>query len=97
MHVYPDAMLLNLAKTHGLIFSQRVLVELMKKGLARDSAYTLVQRAAMKTWAEGTHFRDNLNADKEVARHLSNTELDRIFDLDYYLRNVPGIFKRLKL
>jgi len=97
LQVYPDNMLANLARTHGLIFSQRVLLTLMDKGLARMKAYDLVQRCAMKTWRDGSDFKANLTQDKDVARYLSAKELDKIFDLDYYLRNVKKIFSRLSL
>jgi len=95
--VYPDNMLSNLVKTRGLIFSQRVLLELMDKGLSRTRAYDLVQRCAMKTWRTGSNFRDNLFQDKEVMRYLKNQELDKIFDLDYYLRHVNRIFRKVGL
>jgi adenylosuccinate lyase len=90
-------MLANLVRTHGLIFSQRVLLELMDKGLKRQKAYDLVQRCAMKSWKDGSDFKNNLLADAEVTRHLTKKELDKIFDLDYYLRNVNKIFKRVGL
>ena len=95
--VYPDNMLANLVKTRGLIFSQRVLLELMNKGLSRQKAYDLVQRLSMKSRKEGSDFRENLAKDKAVLRYLARKELDRIFDLDYYLRNVNKIFKRVGL
>lgn len=97
LKVYPDNMLANLARTHGLIFSQRVLLSLMDKGLRRPQAYDVVQRCAMKTWKDGTDFKDNLLADKEANRYFTKKELDSIFDLDYYLRNIGKIFKRLGL
>ncbi len=97
MVVYPDNMLSNLIKTNGLIFSQRALLELMDKGLARPKAYDLVQRSAMKSWKENLPFKDLLLADKEVSKYLNKAELDKIFDLDYYLRNVGKIFARLGL
>jgi len=97
LQVYPDNMLANLARTHGLIFSQRVLLTLMDKGLERMKAYDLVQRCAMKSWKDGSDFKANLADDKDVARYLSIRELDKIFDLDYYLRNVKKIFDRVGL
>ncbi|HTZ11207.1 MAG TPA: adenylosuccinate lyase [Candidatus Margulisiibacteriota bacterium] len=97
LNVYPENMLANLARTHGLIFSQRVLLALMEKGLARQKAYDLVQRCAMKSWKEKSDFKDNLLKDKEVPRYLNEKELTRIFDLDYYLRNVNKIFKKAGL
>jgi len=95
--VYPQNMLANLIKTKGLIFSQRVLLTLMNKGLSRPKAYDLVQRCAMKTWRENTDFKGNLLNDKEASKYLSQKELDGIFNLDYYLRNINNIFKRLSL
>ncbi len=97
LNVHPDNMLTNLVRTHGLIFSQRVLLELMDKGLTRTKAYDLVQRCAMKTARDGSDFKENLLRDREVLRYLKRRDLDRIFDLDYYLRNVNKIFKRVGL
>ncbi|MFC1804440.1 adenylosuccinate lyase [Candidatus Omnitrophota bacterium] len=95
--VYPDNMLSNLVRTHGLIFSQRVLVELMNKGLPRAKAYDLVQGCAMKSWREGSDYKNNLLKDKKVTRYLKPKEIEKIFDLDYYLRNTNRIFRRLGL
>ncbi|MFA6130195.1 MAG: adenylosuccinate lyase [Candidatus Omnitrophota bacterium] len=97
MKVYPDNMLSNLAKTRGLIFSQRVLIALMNKGLSRPRAYDLVQKAAMKTWSGTENFKDNLLSVPEAAKYLNAKELDKIFDLDFYLRNVNKIFKKVGL
>jgi len=96
MKVYPDNMLANLAKTRGLIFSQRVLIALMNKGLERNKAYDLVQKAAMQTWkGSDKDFKDNLLALPQAAKYLNSKELDKIFDLDFYLRNVNKIFSRV--
>ncbi len=95
LKVYPDNMLANLAKTRGLIFSQRVLIALMNKGLTRSQAYDLVQQAAMQTWEGSGNFKDNLLSIVEVAKYLSAKELDKLFDLDFYLRNVNKIFSRV--
>ncbi|MDO9572275.1 MAG: adenylosuccinate lyase [Candidatus Omnitrophota bacterium] len=95
LKVYPDNMLSNLAKTRGLIFSQRVLITLMNKGLARTKAYDLVQKAAMQTWQGTSNFKANLLSDKQAAKYLSAKELDKLFDLDFYLRNVNKIFSRV--
>ena len=97
LKVYPDNMLTNLAKTRGLIFSQRVLIALMNKGLARNKAYDMVQRAAMQTWKGSGNFKDNLLADIQAVKYLNAKELDRIFDLDFYLRNVNKIFEKVGL
>jgi adenylosuccinate lyase len=93
--VYPENMLVNLVKTKGLIFSQRVLLELMRKGLPRMKAYDLVQRAAMKSWKKNLQFKEALLEDKDVLHYLSQQELDNIFDLDYCLRNVNKILRRV--
>jgi len=95
--VYPDNMLLNLARTRGLIFSQRVLLALMDKGLRRNHAYDIVQRCAMKTWKQNLQFKEVLLEDPQASECLSRRELDKIFDLDYYLRNVNKIFKKVGL
>jgi adenylosuccinate lyase len=95
--VYPDNMLANLVRTHGLIFSQRVLLALMNKGLTRQKAYDLVQRSAMKSWKENSDFKDNLLKDAEVTKYLKAKDLDKIFDLDYYLRHVSKIFRKVGL
>lgn len=97
LQVYPDNMLANLAKTRGLIFSQRVLIFLMQKGLARNKAYDLVQKAAMQTWKGNTNFQDNLLALPEAKNYFNVRELEKIFDLNFYLRNVNKIFQKVGL
>ncbi len=97
MKVYPENMLANLAKTRGLIFSQRVLIALMNKGLERTKAYDLVQQAAMQTWKGTGNFKDDLLSLPQAAKYLSSKELDKLFDLDFYLRNVNKIFVRVGL
>ncbi len=97
MKVYPENMLANLAKTRGLIFSQRVLIALMNKGLERTKAYDLVQQAAMQTWKGTGNFKDDLLSSPQAAKYLSSKELDKLFDLDFYLRNVNKIFVRVGL
>lgn len=94
--VYPDKMLENLNKTGGLIFSQRILLELVNKGLSRDKAYRLVQRNAMKTLESKTgNFKENLLKDKEILSVLKANQIATCFDLKYYLRNIDKIFKRV--
>jgi adenylosuccinate lyase len=95
MSVYPENMAANLIRTKGLIFSQRVLLALMDKGMPRMQAYDIVQRCAMRSWKEGSEFRANLLLDAGFSRYLGEKELDRIFDLNYYLRNVNKIFSRV--
>ena len=91
-------MLANLVRTRGLIFSQRVLLELMHKGLRRQKAYDLVQRCAMQSWKENSDFKEELLKEGSgVSEYLTRKDLEGIFDLEYYLRNVNKIFKRLGL
>ncbi len=97
LRVYPQNMLGNLVKTKGLIFSQAVLLALMQKGLTRTKAYDLTQRCAMKAWEERLDFKVVLLADKETSMCLSEKDLEKIFNLDYYLRHIGKIFKRLGL
>lgn len=97
LNVYPDNMLENLIKTKGLIFSGRLLVELMNKGLSRNRAYNLVQRCAMRTWREGLYFRDSLLSDREILKYFTASKLDALFDLNFYLRHVDKIFKKVGL
>ncbi len=96
LQVYPDRMLENLHSTGGLVFSQKVLLALVDKGLSREDAYRLVQRNAMLTWEEKRPLRDNLIDDSEVLEHLSEAEIDACLDVVPYLGNVDKIFKRLE-
>ncbi len=95
--VYPENMLANLVKTKGLIFSQRLLLALMDKGLPRARAYDFVQGPAMKSWREAADFKALVSNDKNIAKYLNNKEIESCFNLDYYLRNIHKIFKRLGL
>jgi adenylosuccinate lyase len=93
--VYPERMLENLAATKGLIFSGQLLLALTQKAIAREAAYEMVQRNAMRVWDEDQDFQTLVKADPEIARHLSAADIDRIFLLDTYLRNVDAIFERV--
>ena len=95
--VYPDRMKQNIEKSQGLTFSQRLLLALTDKGLTREQAYQIVQADAMKARATGRHLKEMVLADKEARRHLSEAEINRAFDISYYLRNVEIIFRRLGL
>jgi adenylosuccinate lyase len=95
--VYPENMRKNLEMTGGLIFSQRVMIELIKKGLTREQAYRLVQKHAMNTWKEGKDFKEALLNDKEVRKALKPHDINRCFELDYYLRNIKTVLKRTGL
>jgi len=93
--VYPDNMRKNLELLGGLVHSQRVLIALTQKGVAREDAYRLVQRNAMRVWQGQGDFLTFLNADKDVRKHLSEAELTENFDLGYHLKHVDTIFKRV--
>ncbi|MFQ5826837.1 MAG: lyase family protein, partial [Dehalococcoidia bacterium] len=93
--VYPEQMRENLGLSHGLIFSQRVLLALIDKGMSRQGAYEVVQRNAMRSWKERADFLGFLGADSEVSSHLPRTELEGLFDYDYFLKHVDEIFERL--
>jgi adenylosuccinate lyase len=88
-------MLENLNATHGSIFSGQLLLALTKAGASREDAYELVQRNAMKAWDEGQDLKTLVSADKEITGLLSAAEIDRVFSLDTYLRNVDQIFARV--
>ncbi len=97
LNVYTEKMKENINVTHGLVYSQRVMLAIIDKGLSRQKAYELVQRNAMQTWAEGKDFFTLLRADNEVNAVLPGTELEKLFDYQYYLRYVDDIFNRLAL
>ena len=93
--VYPENMQANLDQLGGLVHSQQVLLALTQKGVSRENAYVYVQRNAMKIWAEGGSYLDNLKADTDVSAHLSDQELDSLFDLNQHFQHVDTIFKRV--
>ncbi len=95
--VYPRRMKRNMELTKGLIFSQRVMLAFIDKGLSRQKAYELVQRNAMKAWRGNRNFLSLLKADSEVTDHLTSEELEKLFDYEYYLRYVDEVFERLGL
>ena len=93
--VYPERMQENLDRTRGLVHSQRVLLALAQKGLAREDAYRLVQRHAMRAWNGEGALLDLLKADQEVLQALSAAELESLFDLAYHFKQVDTIFARV--
>ena len=97
LEVYPKNMRRNLELTKGLIFSQRVLLALIDKGVSREKAYKIVQGNAMKAWQEKRSFLSLLEADTEITAYLSKSELKSLFDYNYYLKYVDNIFERLGL
>ncbi|MBZ0157192.1 MAG: adenylosuccinate lyase [Alphaproteobacteria bacterium] len=95
LHVYPERMQANIEMSYGLYNSQRTLLALVARGMTREDAYTLVQRNAMESWGKGVAFMKLLQKDPDIARYLSPQEIEEIFDLKYYLRNVDFIFSRV--
>jgi adenylosuccinate lyase len=94
MTVYPANMMANIDRLHGLIFSQKVLLAIVEKGISREEAYELVQRNAMKVWEWDEDFKDFLLEDQVVMKLLTPKEVERCFDLKPYLKHVDFIFKR---
>ena len=95
--VYPEAMMANMNKTGGLIYSQRLLLAIVDKGVLREDAYQWVQRNAMKRWMAGEDFRTNVEKDPNITRYLTKEEIDACFDYKWFLRNVDMIFARFGL
>ncbi|QOX79650.1 adenylosuccinate lyase [Trichlorobacter lovleyi] len=93
--VYPENMLRNLNQMKGLVFSQKILLDLTQSGVSRENAYRLVQKNAMKVWEEGKDFQTELLADPEVVGALGETKIRESFDLSYHLKHVDTIFKRV--
>jgi adenylosuccinate lyase len=94
MVVHPERMLRNLEASHGLVFSGRALLALVDGGLERERAYEVVQRNALRAWEQELPFRDLLERDPEAAAVLDPPALDRVFDLQDYLRHVDQVFDR---
>ena len=93
--VYPENMLRNLNQMKGLVFSQKILLDLTQSGVSREDSYRLVQKNAMKVWEEGKDFLEELLADPEVVAALGEAKIRESFDLNYHLKHVDTIFKRV--
>jgi len=93
--VYPDRMLQNLNATRGLIFSGQLLLALTNKGISRETAYDWVQRNAMRVWDEDADFQTLVQQDSDIKSRLTEAEVDRVFSLKHYLRNVDKVFERV--
>ena len=85
----------NLDATRGLIFGGQLLLALTHKGVSREIAYEWVQRNAMRVWDEDKEFHALIKGDQDIQQHLSAEEIDRVFSLDHYLRNIDQIFQRV--
>ncbi|MBN1899970.1 adenylosuccinate lyase [Candidatus Sumerlaeota bacterium] len=93
MSVYPDAMIQNLDKTRGLIFSQKIMLELLEKDITREEAYAIIQRNAMKTWMDKIPLRDNLLSDSDFKKYMKPEELDMIMDYNSFLKYIDDIYE----
>ncbi len=96
LHVYPENMDRTLQTTRGLIFSQRLMLSLVEKGMQREEAYACVQDLCMKVWEDrGLYLHQEAKKDERIKKYFSDEELEEIFSMDYYLRNVDKIYERL--
>jgi len=95
LNVYPKRMLENLNITKGLIFSQRVMLELTKHGFSREKAYALVQKNAQNSWRKNISFYESLMKDSLINKKISNKDLIKMFDLNYHTKKIDLIFKRI--
>lgn len=95
--VHSNNMRKNLEKSIGLVFSQKVLLELIKKGMSREQAYSIVQRDAFNACSKGVSFKHIILKDKDALKYLTAREVENCFDLSYHLKNVNKIFKRIGL
>ena len=95
--VFEDNMKSNIDRTHGLVFSQRLLLMLIEKGLSREDSYDMVQPLAMQSWGEQRSFKDMVLADTTLADYLTHSEIESAFDLDHHTRQVDVIFNRVGL
>jgi adenylosuccinate lyase len=94
MVVHPDRMMQNLETTRGLVFSPRVMLLLVEKGVERTDAYDAVQRNSMRSWDEELDFRVLIKTDPVVSSRVSAQDLDDLFDYGFYLGHVDRIFER---
>jgi len=95
LNVYQSNMHRNLMKYGGIIFSQRVLLALIEKGMAREDAYAMVQKAALDAWENETSFKENILTSREITRYMDKRELEKLFDVNYHLRYIDKVLKRL--
>lgn len=93
--VFEDNMIKNINKTNGVIFSQRVMTKLIDKGLSREEAYDIIQPLSMSSWTSGRNFKDILFESEKVLKHLTKDEIEDSFSIEYHLRNVDTILKRV--
>lgn len=97
LEVHEDQMMTNVEKTLGLVFSQRLMLAIVGKGVARDTAYPWVQANALRAWDTKTSFKELVQQDENIMQYITETELDEIFDYSYHTKHVDYIFKRCGL
>ncbi len=97
LRVNPERMMSNLESTHGVVFSQRVLLALIEKGLAREDAYQIVHSRAIESWEQGSDFRDLIRSDTNVSSLLSAEELEELFQYDHFVRYVDETIDRVQI
>ena len=97
MDVHTGRMMRNVESTHGVVFSQRVLLALIEAGMAREEAYAIVHDRSMQSWQNGEDFRGLIRSEPEVAERLNGDELESLFDYGYYVRHVDETFERAGL
>ena len=95
--VFPENMIRNMGSTFGLIFSQRVMLKLIEKGMTREEAYDLVQPKTAHSWDNQVDFKPLLEADEAVTSRLTQDEIDELFNPIYYTKRVDDIFDRIGL
>ncbi len=95
LNVISSNMARNLMKYGGIIFSQRVMLELIDRGMLRDDAYRIIQALALKAWEEEGNFKENILRDKKIAEYLTADELESLFDVKYHLKHIDAIIDRL--
>ena len=93
--VYPENMQVNIEKSKEVFFSQVLMLQLIKKGLTRDSAYRAVQKITQSVLAENKSFKELVMSDEFIRKYLSEEEIEECFDIKYFVRNIPKIYKRV--
>lgn len=93
--VFPETMKKNMGRTYGLIYSQRLLLKLIEKGLSREQSYDLIQPLTARSWDEQLQFRDLVEASDEITSRLTPADIDDAFDYHYHIRYADQIFKRV--
>ena len=94
LNIYPKNMMKNLNITNGIFFSQRVLIELTNVGYTREEAYKIVQKNAMKSWNDNSHFYENIASDKKITNKIPVNKLKKLFNFSYHTKKINIIFKR---